>query len=61
LGYRWRAVYDRVTNSVVFYGRDPLTNSTVYVGPDGRFFIFRHSGTISERDLSLRWNPHDAP
>jgi len=59
-GYHWRAVYDRATNVVVFYGQDPLTRDTVYVGPDSRFFIFRHPGSIQQRDLTLHWMPHDA-
>ena len=45
-GYGWRAVYDRATNAIVFYGRDPLTFETVYVGPDGHFYIFDHPGPI---------------
>ncbi len=59
-GYHWRAVYDRATNAIVFYGRDPLTLETVYVGPDNRFFIFDHPGPIGPNDLKRRWNPHDA-
>ena len=59
-GYHWRAVYAPATNAVVFYGRDPLTGDTVYVGPDSRFFIFRHPGSIQQRDLTLHWMPHDA-
>ncbi len=59
-GYHWRAVYDPSTNAVVYYGRDPLTLETVYVGPDSRFFIFRHPGPIGPKDLTLHWNPHDA-
>lgn len=59
-GYHWRAVYDRSTNAIVFYGQDPLTLETVYVGPDSRFFIFRHPGPIGPRDLKTRWDPHDA-
>jgi hypothetical protein len=53
-------VYDRATNAIVFYGRDPLTLETVYVGPDNRFFIFDHPGPIGQNDLKRRWNPHDA-
>lgn len=60
-GYHWRAVYDRATNAVVFYGQDPLTRDTVYVGPDSRFFIFHHPGPIGPKDLPMRWDPHDAP
>jgi hypothetical protein len=59
-GYHWRAVYDRTTNAIVFYGQDPLTLETVYVGPDGHFFIYRHSGTIGQKDLTMHWDPHDA-
>ncbi|HXO17300.1 MAG TPA: hypothetical protein VN909_03940 [Candidatus Dormibacteraeota bacterium] len=60
-GYHWRAVYDRTTSTVVFYGRDPLTNDTVYVGPDSRFFTFHHLGLIGPRDLARQWDPHDVP
>jgi hypothetical protein len=59
-GYQWRAVYNPETNVIVFYGRVPMTNDTVYVGPDNRFYIFHHLGTIQVRDLQLRWLPHDA-
>lgn len=59
-GYHWRAIYDRATNAIVFYGRDPLTLETVYVGPDSQFFIFDHPGPIGPNDLKKRWNPHDA-
>ena len=59
-GYHWRAVYDRATNVIVFYGEDPLTLETVYVGPDGRFFTYRHPGPIGPKDLTMRWDPHDA-
>jgi hypothetical protein len=59
-GYHWRGVVDATTKVVVFYGRDPLTNDTIYVGPDNRFYIFRHSGTIRVKDLTLHWMPHDA-
>jgi hypothetical protein len=60
-GYHWRAVYDPQTNAIVFYGRDPLSGATVYVGPDNRFFSFHHPGPIGPKDLTLRWEPHDAP
>jgi len=56
-GYRWRAVQDRNTKGIVFYGQDPLTHDTVYVGPDGRFFIFHHPGPIEPKDLTQSWNP----
>jgi hypothetical protein len=59
-GYHWRAVYDPNTNAVVFYGQDPLTLETIYVGPDSRFFSYRHPGPIGPKDLTMRWNPHDA-
>jgi hypothetical protein len=59
-GYQWRAVFDATSKVVVFYGRDPLTNDTVYVGPDSRFYIFRHPGTIRVKDLQQHWMPHDA-
>jgi len=59
-GYHWRAVYDRSTNAIVYYGRDPLTHDTVYVGPDSRFFTYRHPGLIGPQDLHDRWQPHDA-
>jgi hypothetical protein len=59
-GYNWRAVLDRQTGAIVFYGQDPLTKDTVYVGPDSRFYIFRHPGLIQPQDLKLHWMPHDA-
>ena len=59
-GYHWRAVYDPATNAIVYYGRDPLTSETVYVGPDSRFFIYHHPGPIGPKDLTLHWSPHDA-
>ena len=59
-GYHWRAVYDRSTNAIVYYGRDPLTLDTVYVGPDNRFFIYHHPGPIGPNDLQRPWQPHDA-
>jgi hypothetical protein len=59
-GYHWRAVYDRATNAVVFYGHDPLTDETVYVGPDSKFFIYRHPGPIGPNDLQSPWEPHNA-
>lgn len=59
-GYHWRAVYDRATQDVVFYGHDPLTGDTVYVGPDNRFFSYHHPGLIGPKDLERPWQPHDA-
>jgi hypothetical protein len=59
-GYDWRAVFDTATHAVVFYGTDPLTRDTVYVGPDNQFYIFHHPGTISARDLYHHWTPHNA-
>jgi hypothetical protein len=59
-GYHWRAVYDPATHAIVYYGQDPLTLETVYVGPDSRFFIYRHPGPIGPQDLTLHWSPHDA-
>jgi hypothetical protein len=58
-GYQWRAVYDRQQKAVVFYGIDPMSHDSVYVGPDGQFYIFHHSGTIEGRDLRRHWTPHD--
>ena len=59
-GYHWRAVYDRRTHAIVFYGRAPLSRETVYVGPDSQFYIFDHNGKIQDRDLRRHWTPHDA-
>jgi hypothetical protein len=53
-------VYDARTNAVVYYGQDPLTLETVYVGPDNQFFIYRHPGPIGPKDLANHWSPHDA-
>ncbi|MGB6522651.1 MAG: hypothetical protein WBE83_12860 [Candidatus Cybelea sp.] len=58
-GYQWRAVYNRQEKAVVFYGIDPMSHDSVYVGPDGQFYIFHHSGTIEGRDLRRHWTPHD--
>jgi hypothetical protein len=58
-GYHWRAVYNRQEKAVVFYGIDPMSHDSVYVGPDGQFYIFHHSGTIEGRDLRRHWTPHD--
>ncbi len=54
-------MYDRNEKAVVFYGVDPLTHDTVYVGPDSNFYIFHHSGKIELRDFRRHWTPHDAP
>lgn len=59
-GYGWRAVYDSTSHAVVFYGRDPYSRETVYVGPDGQFYIFDHPGEIRRDDLKREWTPHDA-
>jgi hypothetical protein len=59
-GYHWRAVHDAATNAVVFYGQDPLTSDTVFVGPDNRFYRFHHTGTMRIKDLPLHWMPRDA-
>jgi hypothetical protein len=59
-GYNWRAVYDRHTKVIVFYGQEPLSRETVYVGPDSQFYIFDHKGRIQDRDLRRHWTPHDA-
>ncbi|MGC1382102.1 MAG: hypothetical protein WA814_13895 [Candidatus Baltobacteraceae bacterium] len=59
-GYQWRAVYNSASHAIVYYGRDPLTKETVYVGPDSRFFVFSHAGAIRPGDLKLHWMPHDA-
>ncbi len=59
-GYHWRAIIYGPTNDIVFYGRDPYTNATVYVGPDGRFFIYTHPGPIRPQDMRDHWMPHDA-
>lgn len=60
-GYDWRAVYDRGLNVIVYYGRDPITGDSIYVGPDGRFYAFRHPGRIRSRDFGRPWTPHDVP
>lgn len=59
-GYGWRAVYDPASNTVVFYGRDPYSRETVYVGPDGHFYIFDHPGKLRRDDLKRTWAPHEA-
>lgn len=44
----------------MFYGIDPMTHDTIYVGPDGLFYIFHHLGKFQGRDLRRHWTPHDA-
>ena len=59
-GYHWRAVYDPRSHTIDFYGRVPLSRETVYVGPDGQFYLFDHKGKIQDGDLRRHWTPHNA-
>ncbi len=60
VGYGWQARRDPTGASIVYYGRDPQTGKTVYVGPDGQYYTFAHPGTIAPSDLGTGWEPHDA-
>ena len=59
-GYHWRAVYDPRSHTIDFYGRVPLSRETLYVGPDGQFYLFDHTGKIQDGDLRRHWTPHNA-
>ena len=59
-GYHWRSEFAPTTHDVVWYGKDPTTGWTVYVGPDGVYYTFNHP-KITPRDLGSRWQPHDVP
>ena len=43
-----------------YYGRDPATGWTVYVGPDGVYYSFAHPPPIEPSDLQAFWRAHDA-
>lgn len=58
-GYGWRLTH--ISNGQpAFYGTDPATGRTVYVGPDGHFYTYSHSGPMAPADLRSTWCPHDA-
>jgi len=58
-GYHWRTVIDEKTGQLQYYGRDPVTGWTVYVGPDSTFYTYNHPGGLRPQDLGSRWTPHD--
>lgn len=60
-GYHWVAIKNKGTADIVYYGKDPQTGDTLYVGPDSIFYHYHHPGPITPRDLSNVWDPHDAP
>jgi hypothetical protein len=60
-GYHWTAHQIGRSRFVEYYGIDPANGWTVYVGPDGVYYSFRHAAPITTRDLRSYWNPHDAP
>jgi len=59
-GYNWTPRSAALSNDIVYYGVDPRTHWTVYVGPDGLYYTFPHSGDIAPSDFDSYWNPHDA-
>lgn len=48
------------THDLVYYGIDPTTKCTVYVGPDNTFYTFNHPPPFTKADLKSKWEPHDA-
>lgn len=57
-GYHWRSFKAPGSGNTVYYGVNPSNGWTVYVGPDGHYYTYRHTGTIQAGDLSSRWCPH---
>lgn len=57
-GYHWKGVKAPQSRNVVYYGVDPSDGSTVYVGPDGQYYRYRHRGVIEASDLHSQWCPH---
>ncbi len=57
-GYNWTPAR-AATGDTVWYGTDPETRKTVYVGPDGIYYIFDHKPPIRAEDLKSKWDPHD--
>ncbi len=60
VGYHWLGTRDPSGASRVYYGRDPKTGWTVYVGPDSKYYTFKHAGAMAPSDLGSGWRPHDA-
>ena len=60
-GYRWKAHRIPRSTAVEYYGTDPASGRTVYVGPDGIYYCFPHGPPITTADLHSYWDPHDAP
>ena len=58
-GYHWRK-QTSPDGQIVYYGVDPKTHWTVYVGPDGTYYTFPHAPPITPSDLGSLWDPHDA-
>jgi len=59
-GYQWKARISSETGAIVYYGINPSTRWTVYVGPDNVYYTFSHPGEIQSGDLQSVWDPHDA-
>jgi hypothetical protein len=59
-GYGWAPHRIAHTRSVEYYGVDPQSGRTVYVGPDGIYYTFAHPPPITTQDLRSYWDPHDA-
>jgi hypothetical protein len=61
-GYHWVPGRPHGPGSMTeYYGIDPASGWTVYVGPDGIYYTFAHRGPIEPGDLRSYWHPHDAP
>jgi hypothetical protein len=60
-GYHWSARPLARSGAVEYYGVDPSTGWTVYVGPDGVYYTFAHAPPITTEDLHSYWDPHDVP
>jgi lysophospholipase L1-like esterase len=60
-GYVWKRTLIGKGPLAAYYARDPATNRTLYVGPDGIYYSFPHAQPITPADLRSSWKPHDVP
>lgn len=58
-GYHWVRRPTRDPRFFEYYGVDPSDGWTVYVGPDGIYYTFRHPPPITTADLRSYWRAHD--
>jgi hypothetical protein len=58
-GYEWKEQRAPGTGDVVYYGVDPKTHDTVYVGPDNHYYVLRPGATMTPRTLHSQWCPPD--